>query len=136
MGKRVLVVDNGGVPRYIAPGDGILNSMKDNALTTAGAGTILAALMASGLILRTGPGLAYADTLDTGANLDAAFPNMQVGDSIDFYHSNNVGVACTITASAGCVLNTAAANNVIAANSSKLIHIKKLGVASWEASVI
>lgn len=135
-GLRVKVEDGTGIPRLSQAGDGPIFNMKDTALTTAGAGTILASLMQTGLILRTGPGAAFADTLDTGANMDLAFPKAQVGDSIDFFYSVNVGFASTITAAAGITLITAAANNVVAANTGRWIHLEKTGVGTWDAYVL
>lgn len=42
------------------------------ALTTAGSGSITAAIMVRGAVDRTGPGIGYTDTFDTAANLCAA----------------------------------------------------------------
>lgn len=134
---RLVIGDNTGIPRQAQAGDGLVgNFIKDTALTTVGAGTLLAATMLTGFVLRTGPAGAFADTLDTGANMDAAFPGAVVGDTVDFYYSNNVAFAGTITAAAGSVLNTAAANNVVAANTGRLIHGEKTGVGTWEFYVI
>jgi len=132
---RINVVDSG-LARPAAAGDGPLLNIVDSALTTVGAGTLLASIIQTGLLLRTGPTAAYADTIDTGANLDAAMPNLAVGDTLDFWYSNNVAFACTITAAAGVTLGTAAANNVVPANSSRLIHLEKVGTASYHLYVI
>lgn len=133
---RMMVQSSPDLPRPAVSGDGPLLNLTDTPLTTAGNGTILAALMASGLILRTGPGGAYADTLDTGANIDAAYPNLSVGDTIDFWLCNSVAFANTITAAAGITLKTAAGNNAIAASTSKLIHLEKTGVGTYDCYVI
>lgn len=124
------------LPRPAVPGDGLFMRMRPTALTTAGAGTLLAALLTSGMLLRTGPGGAYADTIDTGANLTAAFPDMEVGDAIDLYYVNNVAFASTITAAAGVTLRTAAANNVVAASTGRLLHLVKTGAATYDLYVI
>ncbi len=68
------------------------------ALGTVGAGAITAAMLISGLLMRTGPSGAYADTTPTAAVIVAALDNPQVGDSWDFIHVNGVAFACTLTA--------------------------------------
>jgi hypothetical protein len=137
---RVVLNDNSGINRIASGGDGIFDELKDSSLTTVGAGTILAALMAGGLLLRTGPTAAYTDTTDTAANILAAYPGMQVGDTLDFYHCNNVAYVATIAGGTGVTLNTAAGNNTVATNSSKRIHIEctnnTVGSAAFEAYVI
>lgn len=133
------MVNDKGVPRYAMGGDGPALNLKDAALTTAGAGTILAANMISGLIVRTGPTGAVTDTLDSAANLIAAFPTLQPGDTIDFWHSVNVAFAVTIAAGAGGTMITAATNNIIGANAARLVHIEILTVGAtptYEAYVI
>lgn len=136
-GVRVKVQDNGGViPRMSTAGDGALMYLKDTPLTTAGAGTLLAALLQTGLLLRTGPGAAFTDTLDTGANMDLAFPTAGIGDTIDCLYSVQVGFIATIAAGVGITLVTAADNNAVAANSSKWLHLEKTGVGTWDAYVL
>jgi hypothetical protein len=63
------VVYDGGLQRQAFPGDVLAGGEFLNALTTAGAGTLTAALMVSGIINRTGPGGAYNDTTDTAQNI-------------------------------------------------------------------
>jgi hypothetical protein len=126
----------GGIARVAHKGDGPTLNLGASKLTTAGAGTLLAALLATGMLLRTGPAGAYADTVDTGANIDAAFPNLGVGDTFDVFYSCSVAFAATITAAAGITLRTAAANNVIAASTGRLLHFEKTGVATYDLYVI
>lgn len=133
---QFMVQANNELPRRAVPGDGLFMRMKPTALTTAGDGTLLAALLTSGMLLRTGPGAAYADTIDTGANLDTAFPDLEVDDAIDLYYVNSVAFASTITAAAGVTLVTAAANNVVAASTGRLLHLVKTGVGTYDLYVI
>jgi hypothetical protein len=133
---RLRVEDNSGISRVSSAGDGLMMFPKASNLTTIGAGTLLAAYLLTGLLLRTGPTGAYADTIDTGANLDAAFPNAQVGDSITLMYSNSVAFASTITAAAGVTLKTATANNVVAASTGRFLVLIKTGVATYDLYVI
>jgi len=134
--NRMMVKDSTGIPRAAMPGDGPLLNLKPTALTTVGAGALLAALLLTGMILRTGPTGAYADTIDTGANLDTAFPNLEVGESIFLFFVNSVAFACTITAAAGVTLGSATANNVIAASTGRLLMLRKTATATYVLYVI
>jgi len=125
-----------GMARVARKGDGPNLNLGASTLTTAGAGTLLAALLSTGLILRTGPGGAFADTIDTAANIDAAFPNLQVGDTFDVFYSCSVAFASTITAAAGITLKTAAANNVVAASTGRILHFEKTGAGAYDLYVI
>jgi hypothetical protein len=74
------------------------------AISTAGAGTLTAAAIVSGLIMRTGPTGAYADTTDTATAILAAMDDPAVGTTFDFIHVNGVAYACTFTAGAGVTI--------------------------------
>jgi hypothetical protein len=64
------------------------------ALSTVGAGTITAAGIASGITNRTGSTAAFTDTTDTAANIIAALPNANIGQSFLYvYYNNTPGVA-------------------------------------------
>ncbi len=130
------LVRDRGIMRQAAAGDGPFLSIVDSLLTTAGAGTVLAALMATGLLMRTGPVGAYIDTLDTAANLNLAFPALDLSESIDFIYSNNVAFAATIAVGAGITAKSAVGNLVIPASSSKTIHIEKTGAATYDLYVL
>jgi hypothetical protein len=107
MTEKVLVQDeNGGYLRkpttqLDAPLPGIKAKV---AISTAGAGTLTAAALVSGLIMRTGPTGAYTDTTATATEILAAMTDPAVGDSFDFYHVNGVAQACTFAAGAGVTL--------------------------------
>lgn len=82
-----------------------------SALGTVGAGTLTAAMLLSGLIMRTGPTGAYTDTTDTAALIVAAMgDNTQVGDSFEFTHVNGVAYACTLAGGTDVTLAGTTAN--------------------------
>jgi len=134
--NRVLVQDELFVTRIAQNGDGLLTFPSISVLTTVGAGTLLAALLGSGVLHRTGPTAGYADTVDTGANLDTAYPNLKVGDSIHVLYINGVAFASTITAATGVTLKTATANNVVAASTGRQLLFIKTGVGTYDLYVI
>lgn len=80
------------------------------AIATAGAGTLTAAAILSGLIMRTGPVGAYADTTCTAAELVAAMTDPKDGDSFDFTHVNGVAQTMTLAGGAGVTLAGVTAN--------------------------
>ena len=83
---------------------GLYTQLPKTALATVGAGTLTAAMLLSGLIMRTGPTGNYADTTPTAAQIVAAMDNPQIGDSFDFIHVNGVAYICTFTAGNGITL--------------------------------
>lgn len=86
-------------------------------LATAGAGTLLAAAILSGMILRDPNGANRVDTTDTAANLIAAIAALAVDyGEFEFYIVNTADAAETITL-AGGVGVTLQAVTTIAQNS-------------------
>jgi hypothetical protein len=87
---------------------------------TATVGTTLsAAQMTGGMILRSGPTVAFTDTTDTAANLQAAYnaDDTQIGSSFIMIVAN--ATANTLTMAAGTAV-TLAGNTVIEPNNSRI----------------
>lgn len=93
----------------------ICSMLKYIGIATAGDGAISAAALLSGIINRTGPGGAYADTLPPAADVLAAAPQLNQGDSFSLIIRNTVAFANTITTNTGMVLgsNTAIAASLV-----------------------
>lgn len=84
-----------------------LTNPQATALNTVGAGTILAAGVATGTITRGGVQIAaFADTLDTAANMIAGVPalGLAVGASVKLRYVNNTIFPATITSPGGTVI--------------------------------
>lgn len=77
----------------------------NTAISTVGAGTLTAAALVGGVITRTGPTGAYTDTTDTAANIVAALPNANVGQSWEVTIKNTVPYTATLAAAAGVTLS-------------------------------
>lgn len=73
----------------------------------AQSGTITAANMVSGLIVHTSVTGAGTITMDTGANIEAAFAGLAVGDAIEVYYVNDGTQTVTLTGAAGCTVLSA-----------------------------
>lgn len=91
------------------------------AISTVGAGTLTAAGIVGGLIVRSGSTAAYTDTVDTAANIIAALPNANVGDGFYFSIKNTVGFNETIATAAGVTL---AGQVIVPPNSVGTFHVK------------
>lgn len=87
---------------------------------TATVGTTLsAAQMTGGMILRSGPTVAFTDTTDTAANLQAAYnaDDTQIGSSFIMIVANATANTLTMAAGTGVTL---AGNTVIEPNNSRI----------------
>lgn len=77
----------------------------NTAITTAGAGTLTAAAIVGGVITRTGPTAAVNDTVDTAANIIAAKPGLQIGDSWEMIIKNLTAFPITVVTATGVTLS-------------------------------
>lgn len=121
----------GGLSTLIAAGGGISAAIDPalGALTTAGAGVLLAQLLAGGLIYRTGPAAAATDTTDTAANIEASFGSgLDIGDTRLIAYSNQTGQVITIAGGTGVTLSSAKAT--IIANGFGFLLLKKTGAGA------
>lgn len=95
----------------LLPGDLLLaaESVAGGALTTVGAGTVTGAMIATGIVRRTGPTGAYTDTFDSAANILAALAgnswaaSVVPGASFRLLYINTVAQAMTFAGGQGMV---------------------------------
>lgn len=99
------LLNTNGVLSVVIPGMGA-----PVAITTAGAGTLTAASIVAGVIMRSGPTAAYTDTTDTATAILALLDDPVVGDAWDFTHVNGVAFACTLVGGVGVTLAGVTAN--------------------------
>jgi len=100
---------------------------------TAGAATLVAGkdILPGGILVRTGAGGAYSDTLPTGALMDDAFAaDYAIGESFKMRICSHVAFAETIAAGTG---NTAVAGSLTAvpANDSADFIFTRTAVDTW-----
>lgn len=97
--------------RKLGAGDVLALSESVSNLTTVGAGTLTGALLAAGLIKRSGSVAAFTDTTDTAANIIAALntgtgtTGVDVGTSWRVKYLNTVAYPCTLAAGTGVTLS-------------------------------
>jgi len=123
---RPMVFDASMIARPARPGDGVNNPLIVTQATDSNQ-TLTVAAMAGGVYQRAGMTAGRSDTTDTAANIIAAFPNMDIGDSMVLVIS--VSVAFTLTLLAGAGVTLAGATTVIA-NSMRLFLVTKTGAAT------
>lgn len=116
------IVETNGVLDISLPGLGA-----KTAISTAGDGTLTAAGIVAGLIMRTGPSGAYNDTTATATDILALLDGPAVGDSWEFTHVNGVAYACTVVAGAGVTLAGTTAN---AASKVRRYHVQVTNVGT------
>lgn len=110
---RALVGDGGGnMERFAGPGDLNADGRRIATLTTVGAGTITAAMIAAGILRRTGPVGGVTDTTATAQQIITALAGNNYALSalqdltFDFLYINGVAQAITFAAGAGVTLGT------------------------------
>mgnify|MGYP001594601372 CR=1 FL=1 len=77
----------------------------NTAITTVGAGTLTAASLAGGVITRSGSTAAYTDTTGTAADIIAALPNANIGQSWEVTIKNTVAFAQTLAGGTSVTLS-------------------------------
>ena len=86
------VIYDGALQRQIQRGDVLAGAEIFTSLATVGAGTLLASLLLSNLLSRTGPVGAYTDTTDSAANIIQALVGAGYGNSINNGLSSGLAV--------------------------------------------
>lgn len=126
-------LDNGANDVMAAgPGMAAMSQLNYEANDTVGDSTLTVSSILAGIINRSGPVGAYADTLPSVAALIAACPNLSVGDSFTFLLRNTVAQANTITAGTGWTLgsNTAIAASLVREFLVKIVSSKATAIVS------
>lgn len=125
---RACVYDKN-MERQARAGEGFLANPIITTNTAAGAQTITAAMISGGVARFTGAAGAVTYTTDTAANLAAAFPGMDIGDSYVFTVVNTAAQAATIAGGTGV---TAIAGNLVVNATSKMFALVKTGAATFD----
>lgn len=118
-----------GMERKGRAGEGFLAMPIITTNASAGAQTITAAAIMGGVARFTGAAGAVTYTTDTGANLAAAMPDMDIGDSYVFSVVNTAAQIATIAGGTGV---TAIAGNLTLNAASGLFALIKTGAATFD----
>lgn len=126
------VVQDGGLIRNARVGDGLISHPAVTAIATDAADTVTVDKIAGGVIQYTGFSAGRNLTTDTAANIIAAFPNLDIGDTLELIVSITTAFAGTWVAGAGVTL---AGRATVLANTQQTVIITKTGAATvgWRA---
>ena len=103
-GVRAIVQDPGGLQRAGRAGDNRIELVVPQIISADAADTLTVAKIAAGALVYTGFTATRALTTDTAANIIAAFPAMDVGDSVALSIGITTAFTGTITAGTGVTL--------------------------------
>lgn len=121
------IADLSGLQQKARPGFGWLAHLNPNSDVTDAAATITFPKMAGGLYIRSGLTVGRTDTTDTAANILAANPDMDIGDSFVLCISNQSGFTLTLAGGAGV---TASGNLLVLTLTSKFVVLTRSGAAT------
>lgn len=132
--KRVLTGQGANLPGIYAQGQGMFANLIPTLIATDAALTLTTAQMAGGLVVFTGLTVARAITVPTAAQITAACPDMDVGDSFSILASVTGAGSVTWTANTGVTL--AGRATLPAAGLLQVIAVTKTGANTytWTAS--
>lgn len=126
--NRVTLMD-GGLERVSRVGDGTHMDLLVNPVATAGNLTITTAQVLGGLALFTGAAGGVAYTLPLAADLIAAMPFMDIGDTFTFILANTAAQVATLTTNTGWTLT-----GVVTANAAaRTVVVTKLSATTLAA---
>lgn len=103
-GNRIIIQDVGGLSRNSRAGDSLIANASPQVITADAVDTITVAKIAAGVIVYSGLTAGRNLTTDTAANILAAYPSMDIGDSIELMISCTAAFAGTYVAGAGVTL--------------------------------
>lgn len=121
------VANTQGLQQNARPGFGWLAHLNPATDATDAAATISAAEIAGGLYIRSGITAGRTDTSDTAANILAANPEMDIGDSFILCVSNQSGFTLTLAGGTGV---TASGNLLVLTLTSKFVVFTRTGTAT------
>lgn len=96
-------------------------------------GTLLAASVAAGIIVHTSVTGAGTLTFDSAANYNTQFPDLQIGDCVEFDIFNDGNQTVTLAADAGPTITLWDASQTLATHESAHVILVKTGALTYTA---
>ena len=127
------IVQDGGLSRAGRAGDNPLATFAPVAISADAADTVTVEKMAAGVVQYTGFTAGRVLTTDTAANIIAANPTMDIGDSFMFFVSAVAAFAATWAAGAGVTL---AGRATTPASSWSAVVVTRTGAATVTVRVL
>ena len=132
-GTRAVVQDPGGLMRAGRAGDNRLELIVPIIIAADAVDTLTVTKIASGLLAYTGFTASRNLTTDTAANIIAAYPQMDIGDSISLQIGISTAFAGTLVAGTGITLQGKAA---VPASGAAALYFTKTGAATMNCLCI
>lgn len=130
MSGRLMMVDSGGLQKPIGAGDCPIVPDVPLLIAADAAATLDVAKIVRGAILFTGLTAGRNLTVDTAANLVAAFPGMNIGEAICVRVGVSTAFALTLVTAAGITLKGRA---TVPASTTMHIYFVRTGAATFDA---
>lgn len=131
--NRALVQTNEGDRRGARPGDGWLSNLVVTPVAADTNQTMTMAQIMGGVILSTGKTANRNFTLPLATAIDAALPNMDIGDGLLFKIVSGDGFGVVVTANTGV---TVQGNTTVATLTAKHVLITKTAASTYVATVM
>ena len=128
--NRSIVATNEGDRRGARPGDGWLSNVTVKAYTNDANNTLTPADILGGVVTSAGKTANRTLILPLAADMAAAVPNMDVGESLMFQVASIDGFSATITTNTGW---TVSGNAIITTLTAKEIIVRRTGAATFDA---
>lgn len=129
--SRPVIKNSNNLAAVLKTGWGMLESYAPTT-TGTGATTLTAAIIQGALVICAITAAANL-TLDTGANMDLAFPDADIGDEWDIQVSNPTAFIATIVTAAGITLTGVVA---IPAGGCKQLRFVRTGTGTWTCQIL
>ena len=132
-GVRAVVQDPGGLSRAGRAGDNRLELVVPTIISADAVDTLTVAKIAAGLVAYTGFTAARVLTTDTAANILAAFPSMDIGDSISLQIGISTAFAGTLAAGTGITLK---GKTAVPASGAATLYFTRTGAATMDCLTV
>jgi hypothetical protein len=119
----------GGMVKDLKPGDGWCAAPQVTAQAADSNQTIAASAIAGGLYVRTGLTAGRTDTTATAADLNAALPDMDIGENFLFMISNVTGQTLTVAGGTGV---TVVGQSTVLLNTARFFMLVKTGATTFD----
>ena len=133
MTGRLMIKGQGGLAKEARPGEAPVSTMLPTLIAADAAATLTVANFSLGCLLFTGLTAGRTLTADTAANYLAAFPQLDIGESIECVVGVSTAFALTLVTAAGVTLRGRA---TVPANTTCRIFITKTSATTVDLTVV
>ena len=133
MTGRIMIKGQGGMAKEARPGEAVVSTMLPTLISADANATLSVANFSLGCLLFTGLTTGRNLTADTAVNYLAAFPQLDIGESIECVVGVSVAFALTLVTAAGVTLKGRA---TVPASTTCRIFITKTSATTVDLTVV